>query len=229
VARQNSSGQLNSKRGWPWVTTGLVCLQVYVFSCEKRAMQWGIINYLLDDFAFSWTHFLANPFSQTPNLVSHTFLHANEAHIIGNLLFFLLFAPAVERTMGSLFFLVSYVFWGCVAALTQGFFSPFTSGLIGASGAISGAAGAFFVLYPLRMPVTFLAPVFGRIMAKIPAFFFIGLWFVGQLHDGFQSLMPAPFGAQITPIAHWAHIGGFAAGALTVVPFLFKNVQSSGT
>ncbi|MCB4755958.1 MAG: rhomboid family intramembrane serine protease [Elusimicrobia bacterium] len=219
---------------WPWSTTLIGLLQIYVFTCERRAMNWGIIEFFMRDYAFNWASFAAHPLQQLPNLVSHTFLHANTAHITSNLIFFLLFAPAVEKALGHTAFAVGYFLWGGVSALTQGFFTPFSSGLIGASGAISGAAGAFFVLYPLRLPSIWferagaslglrrIIPM-TMIPAKVPAFFYIGLWFLSQMEGGFVSLRPDIYGLEVTTIGYWAHIGGFAAGAITVAPYVLLS------
>ena len=110
---------------------------------------------------------------------------------------------------------------GALAGLTQGLFSPFSHGLIGASGAISGVAGAFFVLFPLKSPPHFIGFLLGPWIAKIPAFFWIGLWFLNQLREGLLFLMPEQLAGQVSLIGYWAHIGGFAAGALTMVPYIF--------
>jgi len=202
-----------------------VAAQIYVFLCERHALAWGILGPMFDDYSFHWVAFLDAPLQQLPSLVTCTFLHANVAHITSNLLFFLLFAPSVERTMGPLFFLAGYFVWGAAAALTQGFFSPYSNGLIGASGAISGAAGACFVLHPLRLPVSFLERWLGKWISRIPAFFFIGIWFLGQLQEGFRSLTPEALAGRITEIAYWAHVGGFGAGAVTVLPWILGRSQ----
>ncbi len=194
----------------PWASLGIAATQLYVFLLEQRALRWGLLNTMVDDYAFRWSGFIQQPLVELPRLLSCTFLHANGSHLLGNLVFFLLFASAVEKAMGPLWFVAGYFVWGAVAALTQGFFSPFDSGLIGASGAISGVAGAFFVLFPLAKPVH-----------KIPAFFLIGLWFVSQLNDGFRLLLPDPLEDHAARVAYWAHIGGFAAGALSVFPLIF--------
>jgi membrane associated rhomboid family serine protease len=177
-------------------------------------MVWGIAQDFFNDYSFNWLSFQASPWSEAPKLVTYVFLHADTAHIVGNLLFFFLFAPAVERAMGSLAFAVSYLLWGAVAALTQALFEPFSRGLIGASGAISGASGAYFVLFPLRVPPAFVGRTLGRVIGRIPAFFLIGLWFVFQLRSGFAAVAPA-MADQVTLVAHWAHVGGFTAGAIS--------------
>jgi membrane associated rhomboid family serine protease len=183
-------------------------------------MEWGIISSILDDFSFHWNVFRIHPIFELPNLASYVFLHGSEEHLIGNLIFFSLFTPAVEEVMGSLTFFISFFVWGAAGAIVQGYFSPFDNGLIGASGAISGAAGAFFVLYPLSLPPRYIQLWFGKIIGRIPAFFFIGLWFLAQLKLGLASLVVPEISSQVTLVAYWAHIGGFAAGALSVVPWI---------
>lgn len=196
----------------------LCAIMIYAFGMEMRALRWGFLNHVMDDFAFAWTPFLENPGMEFPKLLSHTFLHANAAHIVGNLIFFALFAPAVERAVGHAAFAALYLVWGVAAAATQGFFEPFSGGMIGASGAISGAAGAYFVLFPLRPPPSAVMRPLGKFVSSIPAFFWIGLWFLGQIKSGYRALMPDLLAGE--NIAYWAHIGGFAAGALSVAPFV---------
>ena len=134
-----------------WCTYALTALLVYVYACERHALAWGILGPLLDDYAFQWTAFLSNPWGAAPQLITYTFLHANESHLIGNLIFFLFFARAVERVVGGFNFAGLFLVSGAVAALTNGYFEPFvTAHLIGASGAISRVMGAYFVLFPLK-------------------------------------------------------------------------------
>jgi membrane associated rhomboid family serine protease len=210
-----------SRFPFPFAAATLAGLMIYTFTMEMHAFRWGIINHVMEDFAFAWTPFVSRPWPNLPRLLSHTFLHANTAHITGNLIFFALFAPAVERSTGHILFAVLYLIWGVSAACTQGFFEPYSSGMIGASGAISGAAGAYFVLYPLRTPPSLLMRPFGKFVANIPAFFWIGLWFLAQLKGGFRSLAPDLLPGE--RVAYWAHVGGFAAGALSVAPFLWRT------
>jgi membrane associated rhomboid family serine protease len=205
----------------PLATIVLVGIMAYAFGMERRALEWGIINEILTDFHFSWAEFRAAPWANVPRLLSHTFLHANESHIIGNVVFFAIFAPAVERAMGHLWFAFLYMVWGVAAAVAQGFFEPFALGMIGASGAISGAAGAYFVLFPLKMPPSFLNRLLGRWLTHVPAFFWIGLWFVAQLEGGFRAVLPDLAPGEMAQVAYWAHIGGFAAGSLSAAPFVW--------
>ena len=221
------ASERRSRFSLPLGTAFLIVLMVYAFSVERHAVAWGIMNHLMDDFAFAWGPFVAHPWENLPKLLSHTLLHANAAHITGNVIFFLIFAPTVERATGHLLFVGLYLVWGAVAACTQGFFVPTGSGMIGASGAISGAAGAYFVLHPLRTPPPMLMRPFGRFVSNIPAFFWIGLWFLAQLKGGFRSLSPDLLPGD--PVAYWAHVGGFAAGALSMAPFLWRSSKKDSS
>jgi len=169
MARKNSKTKLVALtrmwghfQSWPWITLGLIFVQGMILVVEQRALNVGVIHYMIEDYSFYWTDFVAHPFQNAPRLISHTFLHANFQHFIWNALFFLMFAPAIEKKMGPLLFFLGYLFWGAMAALVQGFFTPFSRAAIGASGAISGAAGAFFVLYPLKPPPQFAGFLLGQ-------------------------------------------------------------------
>ncbi len=214
-----------SRFALPLGTIALVAIMFYAFAMERRARDWGILNTIIDDLGFSWIAFQAHPLANIPRLLSHSFLHANESHIIGNVIFFVLFAPAVEREMGHFMFLFLYLVWAAVSACTQGYFEPYSNGLIGASGAISGALGAYFVLFPLRTPRSFLTRYMGRFIAGIPAFFWVGLWFLAQLKGGFRLILPEMAPGETTNVAYWAHVGGFAVGALSAWPFVWIKPQ----
>lgn len=156
---------------WPWATLFVVFLLILVFGIQQRAQNVGVLVQMIHDFDFNWAFFIRKPSDHFPRLVSHLFFHADKGHITSNILFFLIFAPTVEKRMGSLGFIVSFFIWGSAAALAQGFFKPFSNGLIGASGAISGAAGAFFVLYPLKAPPYFLSALLGGVDSLHSCFF----------------------------------------------------------
>lgn len=132
------------------------------------------------------------------------FLHGGFAHVLFNLLFLRVFGPALENRVGKVAFLALYVGTGVAAALTQVALAPSTDiPMVGASGAIAGALGAYFVLFPAAR-ILALVPIFIFIrLAWLPAWLFLGLWFLLQV-------LSAPTGGAI---AWGAHIGGFLAGA----------------
>ncbi len=142
--------------------------------------------------------------------LSSMFIHGGWMHIVGNLWFLHIFGDNVEDRLGRGRFLVLYLSGGLVAALAQVITSPAsTLPMVGASGAISAVVGAYLLLYP-RARVLTLIPIFILFyFAQLPAFVFIGVWFLIQLFYGYAALSETT--AQ-GGVAWWAHIGGFAAG-----------------
>jgi membrane associated rhomboid family serine protease len=149
--------------------------------------------------------------------VSSMFLHANWLHLLGNMLFLWIFANNVEDVMGRFRFLVFYFAAGFAAALTQTVVTLHFSGTaaasvpnIGASGAIAGVLGAYFVLLPHARVVTLL---FGFLPVPLSAMIFLGVWFLFQLwQGGFSLTHPGDGGG----VAFAAHVGGFVLGVLAV-------------
>lgn len=139
------------------------------------------------------------------------FLHAGWLHLIGNMLFLYIFGDNVEATLGHTRYLVFYFACGLAASLTHLISSPGSPvPTVGASGAIAGVLGAYFLLFP-RARVLTLVPIFFFIqIVEIPAFIFLGIWFLLQFLSGSIALFSPK---QIGGVAWWAHIGGFAVGA----------------
>ncbi len=148
-------------------------------------------------------------------LLTHMFLHGGWLHLIGNMWFLYLFGGNVEDSMGHVRFGVFYLLSGLAAAGTQILASP-ASGLpmVGASGAIGGVMGAYVVLYPRVWVHMLLWLGFYVTRVAVPAYFMLGYWLVVQLVGGALSLGRGGGG-----VAFWAHVGGFAAGALGVLVF----------
>ena len=150
-------------------------------------------------------------------LVTSMFLHGGWMHIIGNMWFLWIFGNNVEDSMGHARFAVFYLLCGLAAAGLQIFFQP-DSGvpMVGASGAIGGVMGAYIVLYPRVRVHLLLVLGFYITTVAVPAYFMLGYWFLLQLVGGTASLASEGGG-----VAFWAHVGGFAAGALLIL--LFRN------
>ncbi len=151
------------------------------------------------------------------SLLTSQFLHAGWAHIIGNMLFLWVFGDNIEGVLGRLGFLVFYLASGVAAGLIQVLVSgPVPIPAIGASGAIAGILGAYLVLYPWNR-VSILIPVFILFWTvDIPAIIVIGWWFIQQFFYGVATLTSTA----ATGIAFWAHIGGFVAGMVLILPFI---------
>ncbi|HZT85188.1 MAG TPA: rhomboid family intramembrane serine protease [Gaiellaceae bacterium] len=143
------------------------------------------------------------------------FMHASWEHILGNMLFFWIFGNNVEDALGHLGFLLWYLAAGVVAMAVQTFVTlefagPRAASIpnIGASGAIAGVLGAYFVLLPRARVLTLI--FFGIILIReIPAFWFLGIWIALQAWTGGLSLLHPQSGGGV---AFFAHIGGFAFG-----------------
>jgi len=147
--------------------------------------------------------------------ITSIFMHGGWLHIIGNMWFMWVFGDNVEDAMGHVRFVVFYLLCGLAAAAIQMATNPDSPvPMVGASGAIGGVMGAYILLYP-RVHVHMLI-FFGFFITKIavPAVWMLGYWFVIQLISGLGTL-----GVRGGGVAFWAHIGGFAAGALLILPF----------
>jgi membrane associated rhomboid family serine protease len=147
-------------------------------------------------------------------IFSHMFMHGGWLHIIGNMWFLYIFGDNVEDAMGSARFILFYLACGLAAVVVQMVANPASAiPMVGASGAISGVMGAYIILFP-RAPVHMLV-FFGFFFTRIvvPAFFMLGYWLLLQLLGGFFSLGVASGG-----VAFWAHVGGFVAGMLLILP-----------
>jgi rhomboid family protein len=203
----------------PVVTIGLIVVNFVVFFYELALQGSQLDNFL---FGYSlvpceYTHH-CGLYAGTPSpfwltLFSSMFLHAGWAHILGNMLFLFVFGLHVERSMGGIRYLLFYFICGLGAnALEIATAIDSNAPGLGASGAIAGILAAYLVLYP-RSHVRTLIPL-GFIFwtARVPAWVFIGLWFLLQLVDGLASISTATSGG----IAYSAHVGGFVTGLLLV-------------
>ena len=143
------------------------------------------------------------------------FLHGGFFHIAGNMLYLWIFGNNVEDTLGHGRFVVFYLASGIAAAVTQTLVGPDSRvPMIGASGAISGVLGAYFVLFPQASVLTLVIFGFFWRLVRIPALVVLGFWMVVQILNGLGS-----FGAG-GGVAWFAHIGGFFAGMGLL--FLFR-------
>jgi len=152
-------------------------------------------------------------------LVSSMFVHGGWMHLLGNMLYLYIFGDNVEDRLGHGAYLVFYILCGAGSALVQVYAQQNSSApLIGASGAISGILGAYFLLYP-RARVLTLIPLFVFFpVVDVPAFLFLGFWFILQFIQG--VLAAAGGDAAVGGVAWWAHAGGFVAGAVLLPVFL---------
>jgi len=191
----------------PVVTVAIIVVNALIFLYQLTLPE-PALQLFVGAYAVVPAHF------HPATLITSQFLHGGVLHVGGNMLYLWIFGDNVEDRLGHARFLFFYLFAGIAAALLQIFFNPFsTIPMIGASGAIAGVMGAYFVLYPQSrvLTVVFLLIIFD--VVEIPAIFFLGIWFVMQLLNGVGSIGVSMGGGT----AFWAHVGGFVVGFLAGV------------
>jgi membrane associated rhomboid family serine protease len=156
--------------------------------------------------------------------VTSMFMHGSWLHVLGNMLFLWIFGNNVEDAMGHLKFIAFYLLSGLAATTLQTLVTLTTAPAVdaripflGASGAISGVLGAYFILLPRARVLTL---VFFFLLWQIPAWVFLGIWIGFQLLEGSASLEHPEAGGGV---AFFAHLGGFAFGLLTVRIFASRK------
>jgi membrane associated rhomboid family serine protease len=140
------------------------------------------------------------------------FLHGNWWHVIGNMWFLWIFGDNIEDHMGHSRYLLFYLLSGIAAATAEVILTPHVRfPTVGASGAIAGVLGAYFILYPRARVLTWFPPIF---FFYLPAWVMLGFWFALQFFSG-AATTSASY-SQSGGIAFWAHVGGFVAGIVLV-------------
>ena len=199
----------NPSQQTPWVTRGLVVVNVLLFLATLPMVQGG---------EWLWTRLALYPLAIMQGellwgLVTHMFLHGGIMHIAGNLLFLWILGDTREEQLGHGGFLAFYLAAGLGAAAAQIAAEPFsTIPMVGASGAIAGVMGGYLLLFPrARVDILAIFIVFFKIFT-LPAWAVLGIWFAIQILGGFS--MPGDEGG----VAYWAHAGGFLAGMTLALP-----------
>jgi membrane associated rhomboid family serine protease len=155
------------------------------------------------------------------SLLSSMFLHGGILHLAGNMVFLWIFGNNVEDSTGHLRFLAFYLLCGALAAGAHIATHPDSRlPMIGASGAVSGVLGAYFLLYPRSRIVTLIFLGFFAQTVTIPAFFFLGFWFLMQFLSGAADLA-----GRGGVVAWFAHVGGFAAGMVLLLVFRNRRAR----
>ena len=194
----------------PVITWGLIGVNIIVFIFEL--MEGANLEQVFYQFGMVPAYVTAGVYGPRYEIVpflTSMFMHAGWLHIGGNMLYLYIFGNNVEDRMGHVMFLFFYLASGVGASLLHLVTDPSSMvPTVGASGAIAGVMGAYFVLYPKARvrSVVFLVYLI-RIM-DIPAIVFLGFWFVLQIFSGVASIGAAESGG----VAFWAHVGGFVVG-----------------
>jgi membrane associated rhomboid family serine protease len=155
-----------------------------------------------------------------PTLITSMFLHGGWMHVIGNMWYLWIFGDNVEDRVGHGRFMVFYLMCGMAAALGQVVADPHsTLPTIGASGAIAGVMGAYFVLYPRSRVLTLIPLILVMPIVEVPAIVLLGVWFLMQLFNAGTIAMTTT--SRGGGVAFAAHVIGFVAGAGGV--FVFRK------
>lgn len=203
-------------RTFPFVNYTLIGLNIYVFVQQIRFGSMGTLEGFISSYSIIPRLFVLDPESNFIRLISHQFLHSGFGHIIGNMLFLYIFGDNVEDRLGHIKYIFFYLISGIGAAFGQIYFnSNSMMPMIGASGAIAGVLGAYFLFYPKARVLTLIPfGIFTRII-EVPAFFFLGFWFLIQAFSGTATIhLARTMGREIGGVAWWAHVGGFAVGLI---------------
>ena len=208
----------------PFISYFLIALNVLVFAWEVSV---GLNTRAFQAFAFQFglvpRHALAvlTGHSRDPiatvilPVFTSMFLHASYWHVGSNMLFLWIFGDNVEDYLGHFRYLVFYLLSGLAAAITHVLLNADSRvPIIGASGAIAGVMGAYFILYPRARVLTWFPPIF---FFHVPAWLMLGYWFFINFLSG--TVTSAEATAASSGIAFWAHVGGFVAGILMVKIF----------
>ena len=215
------------RRSFPAVTAAIVAINIMVFLYQEFILitqgEEGL-NSLIQAVALVPGLVTAGQSVVLPyylTILTAMFVHSGLLHIASNMIYLTVFGDNVEDLMGPGFYSVFYLLCGLAASLVQIAADP-TSMIpnVGASGAIAGVLAGYLLLLPTgKVRIFFFLPPFSRI-ARIPALFFISLWFVIQIFGGVMSLGST---SETGGVAYWAHVGGFLAGL--ALAFIYREIS----
>ena len=196
----------------PWVTYALLILNIGIYASTAVFGQADYGNIVRTYGLIPFRVMRSFDLEAVVDLVTSMFLHGSLLHLGSNMLYLWIFGDNVEDALGPIGYILFYLLGGWLASAAQILANPAsTIPIIGASGAIAAVLGAYLVLYPASRVRTLIPLGFFVRIALLPASVVLGLWFVIQLVQGFLA---ARGGADAGGVAVWAHVGGFAAGAL---------------
>ncbi len=205
----------NPTRRFPLVTVLLIGANVFIFFYQVFSPH-GLEHYVyrMGAIPYEITHFTTVPFLQRLSppltLLTSLFIHGNLLHLLGNMLYLWIFGNNIEDFLGFFRFIIFYLLSGLGASLVHIILHPGSMvPLIGASGAIAGVLGAYFLLFPGARVVTLVL----WWIVPVPAFFVLGIWFVGQV-------MNIGIGGGV---AWFAHVGGFLIGMALILFYAKKR------
>jgi membrane associated rhomboid family serine protease len=208
----------------PSRTTPYITVTIIVLNAIAWLFELGLPRDVLP--AFLQVYGVVPAYFSAPTLVTSMFLHGSWMHVIGNMWYLWIFGDNVEDRVGHGRFIVFYLLCGAAAAFGQILIDP-TSTLptIGASGAIAGVMGAYFVLYPQSRVLTLIPLIIFWEIVELPAIFLLGFWFLMQLFSAGAIAVTASTGGG--GVAFAAHVAGFLCGVFGV--FVFRKREQPDT
>ena len=208
----------------PYVNYLLITLNTLVLLFQKVVLPPQAERAFLDTFglvplkfeaAIGFVHAYVPHASALP-LFTSMFLHAGWLHLIGNMLFLWIFGDNIEDYLGHFSYLVFYLLSGIAASLCHVLLNAnSTIPSVGASGAIAGVMGAYFVLFPSARVLMFVPLIFFFTFIWLPAWIVLGYWFVLEFLSGAATSINGA-ARNGGGIAVWAHVGGFLAGIVMI-------------
>ncbi|MFQ5449154.1 MAG: rhomboid family intramembrane serine protease [Nitrospinaceae bacterium] len=202
----------NPTRSFPLITLLIIGANIFIYfygfslavPADLLFTSYGLVPYLL----------VHSPIYTYPTIYSSMFLHSGFWHLAGNMLYLWIFGNNIEDVLGKFRFTLFYLICGTIAAFGH-IATDMESQIpmVGASGAISGVLGAYLVLFPFARVKTLVFLGFFITIIRIPALVLLGIWILIQIASGVAS------SAGGAGVAWFAHIGGFAAGMLLILPF----------
>lgn len=207
-------------KNYPVANTAIIAVNVLVFLLQTgqgEGLGRFLLTYGLVPARYSDPRIAAYfpLWQQIFSFCSFMFLHGGFWHLLGNMWFLYIFGDNVEDRLGSVRYVFFYILCGFLSGLSHMLVNWHSQvPTIGASGAIAGVMGAYFLLYPASRILTFIPIFIIPYFLELPAFFFLGAWFL------LQFLSAAGTHGQGGGIAWWAHIGGFLFGMVLLQVFL---------
>ena len=201
-------------RTTPYITITIIALNALAWLFELSLPHEVLGNFLA-------IYGVVPAYFAAPTLITSMFLHGSWSHVLGNMWYLWIFGDNVEDRVGHGRFIIFYLLCGIAAALGQILVDPHsTLPTIGASGAIAGVMGAYFVLYPHSRVLTLIPWIFLQIV-ELPAIVLLGFWFVMQLFSAGAIAVTAGSNGGGAGVAFAAHVAGFIVGMGAV--FVFRK------
>ena len=200
----------NPTKNFPLFTIIFIASNTLVFLYQVS--QPMAIATTFNTFGLIPVNLIQSPISTYPTIYSSMFLHSGIAHLAGNMLYLWIFGNNIEDILGKFRFVIFYLVCGTLASLGH-ILTDLQSEIpmVGASGAISGILGAYLVLFPFARVKTLIFLGFFITIIRIPSIILLIIWIMFQVFSG------VVFGDG--DVAWFAHIGGFVAGMLLILPF----------